>query len=261
MKQTYRRALITGASSGFGECFARTLAARGTALVVVARRADRLEKLAAELGTEVEVLPADLLEQDGLAAVEERLRSRDLPVDLLVNNAGVGTTGEFAALSAAGEIGKVGLNVMAVLRLCHAVLPRMIEDRHGGILNISSLAGTTPAPRAATYGATKAFVTSLSESLNREARGSGVHVTALLPGPSPTELTDAGFENLLPRVFWQQPEVIVERGLAAVAAGKPVCIPSRVLSLSTALGTRMPRSFGYLVGDRLFGGASEAESK
>lgn len=253
MKQTYARALVTGASSGFGEQFARQLSARGTALVLVARRGDRLEKLAAELGTDIEILPADLTDPAGLAVVEDRLRDAAKPVDLLVNNAGVGTTGEFAKLSAQGETGKVALNVMALMRLCHAALPRMTEARHGGILNVSSLSSATPAPRAATYGATKAFVTSLSESLNRESRRAGVHVTALLPGPSVTELTDAGFVNLLPRVFWQSPEAIVARGLAAVASGKPVCIPSRVLSVATVTGSRMPRSFQYLVGERLFG--------
>lgn len=167
MKQTYARALVTGASSGFGEHFARQLSARGTALVLVARRGERLEKLAAELGTEIEILPADLTDPDGLALVEDRLRDAANPIDLLVNNAGVGTTGAFAKLPVEGETGKVALNVMALMRLCHAALPRMTEAGHGGILNVSSLSGTTPAPRAATYGATKAFVTSLSESLNR----------------------------------------------------------------------------------------------
>ena len=253
MKQTYTTALVTGASSGLGEHFARRLSARGTALVLVARRGDRLEKLAAELGTPIEILAADLTDPAGLALVEDRLRDPVRPVDLLVNNAGVGTTGAFADLPVEGEAGKVALNVMALMRLCHAALPRMTEARHGGILNVSSLSSATPAPRAATYGATKAFVTSLSESLNRESRKHGVHVTALLPGPAPTELTEAGFVNLLPRMFWQEPEAIVARGLAAVEAGKPVCIPSRVLSLATVTGSRMPRSFQYLVGDRLFG--------
>jgi short-subunit dehydrogenase len=148
MKQTYARALVTGASSGFGEQFARRLSARGTALVLVARRGELLEKLAAELGTETEILPADLTDPAGLAAVEERLRATDKPVDLLVNNAGVGTTGEFVKLSAEGEINKVALNVMALMRLSHAALPRMTAGGHGGILNLSSLDATSPTPRA-----------------------------------------------------------------------------------------------------------------
>jgi len=253
MKQTYARALVTGASSGFGEHFARQLSARGTALVLVARRGDLLEKLAAELGTEVEILPADLTDPAGLAVVEDRLRDPAKPIDLLVNNAGVGFTGEFAKLPLDRQVDKVALNVTAVMRLTHAVLPRMLEAGHGGVLNVSSLAGISPTPRATTYGATKAFVLSFSESLNRETRKKGVHVTALCAGPSATPLTDHGFVNLLPKMFWQAPEAIVARGLAAVAAGKPVVIPSRVLALATITGSRMPRSFQYLVGDRTIG--------
>ncbi|GAA1958596.1 SDR family oxidoreductase [Catenulispora subtropica] len=244
---------MTGASSGFGEQFARQLSARGTALVLVARRGERLEKLAAELGTEVEVLPADLTDPAGLAAVEDRLRDTGNPVDLLVNNAGVGTTGSFTKLSAQNETDKVALNVTALMRLTHAALPRMVEAGHGGILNISSIAATTPVPWATTYGATKAFVMAFSENLNREVRRTGVHVTALLPGPSVTPLTEDGFDNRLPRLFWQSPEAIVTRGLAAVAAGKPVCITSRVLAFATVTGGRMPRSLQYLIGDRLIG--------
>ena len=253
MKHSYSRALVTGASSGFGEEFARQLSARGVALVLVARRGERLAKLAAELGTEIEVLPADLTDPTGLASVEDRLRDPVRPVDLLVNNAGVGTTGSFTKLSAQAETDKVALNVTALMRLTHAALPRMVEAGHGGILNVSSIAATTPVPWAATYGATKAFVMAFSENLNREVRRTGVHVTGLLPGPSATPLTDAGFDNRLPRLFWQAPEAIVARGLAAVAAGKPVCITSRVLAFATVTGGRMPRALQYLIGDRLIG--------
>ena len=253
MKQTYARALVTGASSGFGEQFARQLSARGTALVLVARRGELLEKLAAELGTETEIRPADLTDPAGLAAVEDRLRDTAKPVDLLVNNAGVGTTGTFAQLPVEGEINKVELNVTALMRLAHAALPRMTAAGHGGILNVSSIAAKTVTPRATTYGATKAFVLSFSESLHRETRRHGVHVTALLAGPSPTPLTDHGFDNRLPKVFWQSPEAIVARGLAAVAAGKPVCVPSRMLSFATITGSRLPRSFQSLVGDLSIG--------
>lgn len=254
MKQTYARALVTGASSGFGEQFARQLSARGTALVLVARRGELLEKLAAELGTETEILPADLTDPAGLAAVEDRLRAADKPVDLLVNNAGVGTTGEFVKLPAEGEINKVALNVMALMRLSHAALPRMTAAGHGGILNLSSLAATSPTPRATTYAASKSFVLTFSENLHRETRRHGVHVTALVAGPSATPLTDHGFDNRLPKLFWQSPEAIVARGLGAVAAGKPVCIPSRVLALAAVSGSRLlPRSVQYLVGDLLIG--------
>jgi short-subunit dehydrogenase len=253
----YHRALITGASSGIGECCARLLAARGVALVLVARRRERLTQLADSLrassGAEVEILVADLTDPEQIALVEKRLASVVDPVDLLVNNAGAGTTGTFSSQPGDVGIATVALNVMAVLRLCRAVLPRLIEDDHGGILNVSSLAGCTPSPRAATYAASKAFVTSLSESLSREVAGTGVHVTALLPGPARTELTDEErFVIALPKPLWMTPADIARRGLAAVAAGRTVCIPSRILSAMTSIGTRMPRSFGYLVGDRLW---------
>jgi uncharacterized protein len=257
----FRRALVTGASSGIGEAFARLLAERGVALVLVARRQERLKELAAELrashGVEVEVLGADLTDALQIRLVEERLRSSVEPVELLVNNAGTGTTGTFSSLPANGEIDKVALNVVAVTRLCLAALPRMTADRHGGILNISSLAGCTPSPRAATYAASKAYVTSLSESLNREAAGNGVRITALLPGPSRTELTDAeDFIITLPEPLWMESTAIARRGLDAVVSGRAVCIPSRPLALATVIGTRMPRTFQYLVGDRLWRGGS-----
>lgn len=253
----YRRALVTGASSGIGDALARGLAARGAALVLVARRGDRLEALAAELrtahGVQVEVLVADLTDVEQLQTVEKRLQSHEDPIDLLVNNAGSGTTGAFSTLPAQGEADKVALNVVAVLRLSRAVLPRLIEARHGGILNMSSLAAVTPSPLNVTYSASKAFVTSMSESLSRETRGTGVHVTALLPGPARTELTDEEkFVITLPKFLWMSPERIAERGLAAVAAGKILSMPSRPLALATVLGQRMPRRLGYLIGDRVW---------
>lgn len=253
----YRRALVTGASSGIGDALARGLAARGVALVLVARRADRLEKLAAELraahGVEVEVLVADLTDAEQIQTVEKRLAVHEDPIDLLVNNAGSGTTGALATLPPSGEVSKVALNVMAVLRLSRAVLPRLIEAGHGGILNMSSLAAVTPSPLNVTYSASKAFVTSMSESLSRETRGTGVHVTAVLPGPAVTELTDEErFVITLPKFLWMTPEQIAERGLKAVAAGKTICMPSRVLGVATVLGQRMPRRLGYLIGDRVW---------
>jgi short-subunit dehydrogenase len=266
VRYPYRRALVTGASSGIGECCARELAARGVSLVLVARRGERLTQLADELRASsrisVEVLVADLTDPEQIALVEKRLAAVAEPVDLLVNNAGSGTTGMFSTLPAAGEIDKIALNVTAVLRLCHAVLSRLVADGHGGILNVSSLAGCTPSPRAATYAASKAFATMLSESLSREVGGSGVHVTALLPGPARTELTDEKrFVITLPKPLWMAPEAIARRGLDAVAAGKTVCIPSRVLSVMTMLGTWMPRSFGYLIGDRLWRTPSSSDPR
>src|SRR4051794_29294094 len=161
---TYRSALVTGASSGIGREIARVLADRGAALTLVARRRDRLDELAAELGARVDVsvLAADLGSDDGVAAVERHLDEH--PVELLVNNAGVGTGGLFHELPLGPELAEIRLNVLALVRLTHACLPRMAEAGHGGILNVSSIAGNQPLQGYATYGATKAFVTSFTES-------------------------------------------------------------------------------------------------
>ncbi len=189
--QAYRSALVTGASSGIGASCARLLAAAGTDLVVVARRAGRLEELAARLADEhkvsVEVLAADLGRPDARAAVEERLADPGRPVELLVNNAGFGAAGSFASLPVESAQSQILLNVLALTRLAHAVLPEMLDRGHGGILNVSSMAGFVLSPGSATYAATKAFVTSFSESLHTEVRSRGVHVTALCPGFTRTE--------------------------------------------------------------------------
>ena len=184
--QAYRSALVTGASSGIGASCARLLAAAGTELVLVARRLDRLTDVAARLAAEhkvnVEVLAADLTEPRARAPVEARLADRARPVELLVNNAGFGTSGPFAGQPVRSAESQIQLNVVALTRLAHAALPGMLERGHGGILNVSSMAGFLLAPGGATYSATKAFVTSFSESLHAEVRKRSVHVTALCPG-------------------------------------------------------------------------------
>ena len=170
-------ALVTGASSGIGAAFARRLAAAGSDLVVVARRRDRLEELAAELrtahGVHVEALAADLTDPAELALVEARLGDPDRPIDLLVNNAGAGGHGAFAALPVDGVEAMVRLNLLAPVRLTSAALPAMVARGSGGIVNVSSISGEQPIPFVATYAATKAFLTSLSESVHEELRDTG----------------------------------------------------------------------------------------
>ena len=199
MHQTYRTALVTGASSGIGERLARLLAADGCDLIVVARRAGRLEELAAGLRAahhvHVEVLAADLITPAGLLAAENRLSDASRPVELLVNNAGFGLSGSFADVPADGAEAQIRLNVLALARLTHAVLPGMRKRGHGGILNVSSVAGVLISPGGAVYAATKAFVTSFSESLSAEVSGHGVHVTALCPGLTRTEFHDEGHDG------------------------------------------------------------------
>jgi uncharacterized protein len=223
----FSRALVTGASSGIGETFARRLAARGTALVLVARRQDRLETLAKELDVAVEVLAADLGDPDGLRRVEERVAASTDPVDLLVNNAGFGTSGRFATLPVEREEEEIRVNVLAVVRLTRAALPGMVERDAGGIVNVSSLAAFQPDPGNATYGATKAFVLSFSEAVAEELRHTGVHVQALCPGYTRTEFqTTAEYEtSRIPKAVWQSADQVVDASLAALDKGKVLCVP------------------------------------
>ena len=248
MRQAYRTALVTGASSGIGGSFAKLLAAGGCDLVTVARRGDRLEELAAGLrkehGVRVEVLPADLVSESGLAAVAARLSGGGPPVELLVNNAGQGSSGALAKESAETVEAQVKLNVLALTRLAHAALGGMLDRGHGGILNVSSMAGFVAGPGAAVYSATKAFVTSLSESLHVEVRGTGVHVTALCPGFTRTEFhhsgaVDAGF---LRRLTWLESGDVARAGLDAVAEGRAVAVPGAQYKAAASASRLLPRA-------------------
>ena len=221
MRYAYRTALVTGASSGIGESFARLLAGRGTDLVIVARRADLLDRLARELveryRVAVEVVAADLTDPARRAEVEARLR--DEPVELLVNNAGHGAFGPFADVPLDDHLAQVELNVTALVRLTHAALPGMVERGRGGILNVASMAGFAPSPGSATYGATKAYVAAFSESLHAEVASKGVHVTALCPGFTRTQ------DDVPANLLWLRRDDVARAGLDAVAAGRALCIP------------------------------------
>jgi len=243
----WERALITGASSGIGRAFAVALATAGTDVVLVARRRDRLEDLAAELrahGGEVEVLVADLTDQDQLAGVEARVDGRARPVDLLVNNAGFATSGHFAALPVDGEVAEIRLNVVAPVRLTRAALPGMIERHRGGIVNVSSIASLQPLPHWATYAATKAYLTSFSEAVHEEVRGHGVVVLALLPGFTRTEfLGHVGVPPVgIPGPFWMAPEVVVRSALRALDGRRASRVPG-LLNRGVATVSRLtPRA-------------------
>lgn len=242
---SYRSALVTGASTGIGEEFARRLAARGCALVLVARRAERLHEIADDLrkrhGVEVEVLPADLTDPEQLRLVEKRLADPDRPVDLLVNNAGYGSSGPFRECPVDGEDDAVRVNVLAVTRLCHAALNGMCERRRGGIVNVASVAGLMLAfVNSATYGATKAFVYSLSESLAIEAKPYGVHVTALCPGYVRTEMT--ADVTGVPGFAWTAREKVVRDALRGVERGRRLVIPGALYRVAGVLVRVLPRS-------------------
>ena len=224
-------ALVTGATAGIGRAFADALAARGDDLVLVARDGARLESTAAELRDRHRVhatpLVADLVDEDGLAAVEACLRDVANPVDLLVNNAGIGAFGTFADLDIAGEECQIRLNVLALVRLTHAALESMVKRRRGAIVNISSLAAYQPDPSSATYGATKAFVNSFTHALHEEARGTGVHLMVVCPGYTHTEFHDrAGLgETALPEFLWQTPDAVAAEALRDLDRGRAVSIP------------------------------------
>jgi uncharacterized protein len=228
------RALVTGASSGIGEQFARQLASRGVELVLVARREDRLSALAAELPVACEVLPADLLDEAGVAGVEERVRRTVRPVDLVVNNAGFGAYGAFGALPLEQQLRMVDLNVDALVRLTYAALDQLRPRRTGGVINVGSTAGFQPNPYGAVYGGTKAFVRSFTEAIHEEVRDTGLRVMLLAPGITDTEFQDVADVRLDPlsAAAVMAVEPVVERALRDFARGRAVSVPGLVNRIS-----------------------------
>lgn len=243
---TRPRALITGASAGIGQGFAKHLARRGHDLTLVARRKDRLVQLASDLTTahsaNVEVIEADLATDAGVSSVEERLRSGD--IDLLVNNAGFGTIGRFAGLPLDEELRQLDLNVRALVRLTHAALSSMVPRKRGAIINVASMAAFQAIPYQATYGATKAYVLHFTEAVHEEAKEHGVTVTALCPGPVRTEFQEvAGLDDSrIPAFTWTTVDTVVDSALSAMRAGRAIAIPG-VFNVAGALGTRLAPRF------------------
>jgi short-subunit dehydrogenase len=246
------RALVTGASSGIGEEFARELARRGYDLVLVARRRERMDLLATSLSAvhdvQVEVLAADLTADAGVALVERRLTAGD--IDLLVNNAGVGSVGEFARLPLDREVEQVDLNVRALLRLTHTALGAMIPNESGAIINVASMAAYQPVAYNATYAATKAFVLNFSEAIHEEAKRHGITVTCLCPGPVRTEFQHtAGIRPermrgklLLRYMAGTNPGEVVRAALDAMDDGRAVVVPGAVTRAITETSQVLPRS-------------------
>jgi short-subunit dehydrogenase len=237
-------ALITGASAGLGVDFARQLAARGRRLVLVARRQDRLNALAAELGN-ARAIGEDLSLPGAIDRLMADLAAHGEHVDLLVNNAGFGLTGRFAELDSKRQRQMIDLNCGALTELAHAVLRGMIERKSGAILNVASTAAFQPGPGMAVYFATKAFVLSFSEALHEEVKKHGVIVSALCPGPTATEFGQvAGFgpSNMLDRIAADSPSV-VRAGLDGLEKGRAIVLPG-LLNKSTAQAHRFfPRSW------------------
>jgi uncharacterized protein len=221
-------ALITGASAGIGEEFARQLAGRGYDLVLVARRKDRLEQLAEQVPTSAHVVECDL--SSDAAKLPGEVEKLGVDVDLLVNNAGFGLRGRFLDFDAEREAEMVRLNCEAVVTLTHAFLPGMVERRRGGIITVASTAGMQPLPYETTYGATKAFAISFMEALSMELRGTGVRALVVNPGPVKTEWqTVAGYDEhtrIMPGMI--DAEQCVADSLSAYDRGKRSVIPGRL---------------------------------
>ncbi len=240
----FTSALITGASSGIGEAMVQLLGEAGIPQVIVARRVDRLDELA-DRYEGVEVVAADLATAKGVAVVVRRISDADRPVDLVVHNAGFGTSGEFHTLDPDRLDDEISLNVGALTRISRAALGVMVPRGRGYLLNVSSVASFQPAPKLAVYAATKAYVTSLTESLHEEVRGTGVHVTALCPGLTRTEFQSVSgsesYSGEYPSFAWLSANDVAEAGLNDVAKGRALSIPGALYKSMVAASSMAPR--------------------
>jgi short-subunit dehydrogenase len=250
-------ALITGASSGIGECFARALAARGRNLVLAARSEDKLEKLAVETrsmhGVLAEVIPVDLSESGAGARLADEIGRRGLQIDLLVNNAAFGAKGDFWTLPLGLQMQMLRLNVDAVVELTYRLLRSMAERRGGGVINVSSTAGFQPVPYTSSYAATKAFITSFSMALREELREYGVRVVTLCPGGTRTNFFVAGNYGTrsLPGGL-QPPEEVVAAALRALDRGGGLVVPRTLNQLSVFVQRFLPRALVARIAGNIF---------
>jgi uncharacterized protein len=248
--------LVTGASSGIGAAFAQSLAERGANLVLVARSIDVLDETASRLrssfSVDVETMRIDLADESDRERLIETYASRE--IDVLINNAGLGSHGTLAEVPAVEVLHLVDLNCAAVVELTRAFLPRMLQQDSGGIINVASTAAFQPTPQMATYGATKAFVLSFSQAISTECRRSSVNVMAFCPGAVATNFSTAlGEPRLTDRVFSRSPGAayVVPGALDAFAHSKNLYIPGMSNRLG-ALAVRLaPRRLTALVTDKL----------
>lgn len=241
--------VITGASSGIGESLARQMARdEGQALVLVARRAAKLDALAAELrqahGRRVEVIALDLEQAGAAARLLERVAGLGLAVDTLVNNAGFGLNDSFAEMALDRIQGMMQLNMVALTELCHGVLPGMRARGHGRILNVASVAGFQACPRFAVYGATKSYVLMFSEAMAAEENRNGIRITAVCPGATDTAFHSvAGNHGTLAARLMDSPEMVARSGLRALNRGRRMIVTG-LLNKPLPLFVRLlPRAF------------------
>jgi short-subunit dehydrogenase len=250
-------ALITGASSGIGECFARALAARQRNLVLVARSLSKLEALAKELrnahSVEVEPVGMDLSSEGAAKRLVQLVNERKLWVNILVNNAGFGAQGEFWKLSLECQTEMLRLNIQALVELTYLLLAPMLEQGRGAIVNVSSTASFQPVPYTSVYSATKAFVTSFSLALAEEVRRYGVSVITLCPGGTRTNFFEAS--QYYTRNFatgLQSPEEVVKAALRALDRSGGLVVPGSLNKLSVASLRLAPRGIVVKVAGKMF---------
>ena len=236
-------ALVTGTSSGIGVALAHELARRGHNLTLVARREDRLRETAADItaqhGVNVDWVAADLTDTAERARLVAEVANRGHIVDVLVNNAGMGTIGRFHELPVEREVDQVRLNVEAVVDLCGAFVPGMVERGYGKVLNVSSVSGFMPVPKQATYSASKAFVLTFTEALKLDLHGTGVTATALCPGPVKTEFD--GIISGLPDRLYVDAEDVAREAIKGLVGGDRTVVPGGGNKMNAVVGRYAPR--------------------
>jgi short-subunit dehydrogenase len=247
--------LITGASSGIGEVFARKLAARGRNVLLVARSEEKLITLCNELGRSnnirAQYVALDLSKPESPARLYEEVEKRGLDIDMLINNAGFGSMGEFSKLDLARELNMIDLNIKSLVELTHRFIQPMLERKQGTIINVASTAAFQPVPFMATYAATKAFVLSFSEALWEENRSHGIKVMALCPGVTDTNFFEVARGHKPPARVSQTPEDVVDTALRGLARGKSHVISGWTNFLMTQSERLAPRSLITRVAGRM----------
>ncbi len=252
-------ALVTGASAGIGSAIARELADRGHDLVLVARRAERLEKLAGELraepGVNVEVMPCDLADREARDGLPARIEEAGLEIDVLVNNAGFATGGPFYRSDPAREVDQVRVLVEAPVALCSAFTPGMVERRSGAILIVASTAAMQPLPYSAGYSAAKAHALTFAEALHSELRGRGVTVTALCPGPVDTEFweipDEQPIQSTIPKAAWISAADAGRAGVKGLASGRRVVVPGQSVRAAMLATRYVPHAIKLRAAERM----------
>jgi uncharacterized protein len=251
--------LITGASAGIGAAIARELATRGYGVALVARREERLAQLAAELSerhsVRADALGCDLTDPAARQGLAERIAGLGLAVEVLVNNAGLGSYGPLIQAKRERELEQVRVMSEAVVDLCALFTPTMAKHRSGAVLIVSSGVAMVPMARYATYGACKAFSLAFGESLHTELRHDGIAVTTICPGPVQTEFFAANgpqpVQRVMPKLFWESAEVVARQGIEALAQNRRVLVPGRPIRAMMTGSHLIPRGLTLRMMDRL----------